>query len=271
MVERASLIRPRREPIDRLAAELVDLAPDHPTAHPPDQVLLPAVLCTPESLCASRPPAPRKPPTAQAFVFADFGGRGLHWPRAHGRFAMIRLLALLLLLPALAAAAPWILDPATSVSAEIDWKDQPIVVRFPGLTGEVDFDAERLEGAHATLTVPAGAATTGNPIVDAMMRSGDFLDAQRHPTITFELDKLAKTSKDTASVTGKVTMRGVTRPVELDARVLAFGPVGGDPKRIKADFAITGTLDRAAFGSTAGGSDVSTMLPLDIRLVMTSR
>ena len=184
---------------------------------------------------------------------------------------MIRLVALLLLLPALASAAPWTLDPATAVSAEIEWKDQPIVVRFPGITGEVDFDAERLEGAHATLAVPAGAATTGNPIVDAMMRSQDYLDAERHPTITFELEELTRTSKQTATVTGKVTLRGVTRPVALDAKVLAFGPVGGDPKRMKADFAITGTLDRAAFGSTAGGADISTKLPLDIRLVITSR
>lgn len=176
---------------------------------------------------------------------------------------------LALALPAFAAAAPWTLDPATSVAARIEWQGKPIAVRFPGLTGEVDFDARRLEGARATLTVPAGAATTGNPVVDAIVRDTDYLDARGHPTITFELDRLTKTSADTADVAGRVTIRGVTRPVALKAKVLAFGPSRTDPGVMTADFAITGEIDRRDFGSTAGAPDLATTLPLDIRLVMT--
>ena len=67
-----------------------------------------------------------------------------------------------------------------------------------------------------------------------------------------------------------MTLRGVTRPVALKARVLAFGPTEADPAVMKADFAITGAIDRRDFGSTAGAPELSTVLPLDIRLVMTS-
>ncbi len=132
------------------------------------------------------------------------------------------------------------------------------------------FDSQKIETARATLTVPAGEATTGNPLVDTMMRSGDYLDAQRHPAITFELDRLTKTSGNTADVTGKVTLRGVTRPVDLKAKVLAFGPATDSPGETRADFAISGQIDRRDFGSTAGAPQISTVLPLSIRLIMTS-
>ena len=173
--------------------------------------------------------------------------------------------------PAAAGAPAWTLDPATSVTASIAWQGRPIPVRFPGLSGLVAFDPRDLSGAKATLSAPAGAATTGNPIVDAMVRSADYLDAAAHPTITFELERLTKTSKDTADVAGRMTLRGVTRPVALQARVLAFGPEKGDPAVMKADFDIEGTIDRRAFGSTAGTPEISAVLPVRIRLVMTTR
>jgi polyisoprenoid-binding protein YceI len=185
---------------------------------------------------------------------------------------MLRVITVALLslaLPALAAAAPWTLDPATTVGAWIEWQGRPIAVRFPGLTGQVEFDARQLERARATLTVPAAAATTGNAVVDAMMRGADYLDARAHPTITFELDRLTKTSADTADVTGRVTLRGVERAVTLKAKVVAFGPTEADPAVMTADFVITGAIDRRDFGSTAGAPELSTTLPLDIRLVMT--
>ena len=144
--------------------------------------------------------------------------------RRTGEIGMLRALGLTLTiltplaLPCPVTAAPWTLDPATSVVASIGWEGKPIAVRFPGLSGEVDFDQAHVETAKATLSVPAGRATTGNPIVDTMMRGGDYLDAGGHPTITFDLDRLTKTSKDTADITGTVTLRGVTRPVHLRPR-----------------------------------------------------
>lgn len=191
--------------------------------------------------------------------------------RPSGGSAMLRLLALLLLLPVAAAASPWRLDDATSVEASIAWQGNPVTVRFPGLSGDVDFDAHRLETARARLTVPTAAATTGNPVVDGLMRSADYLDAARHPTITFELDKLTKTSEHSADVSGRVTLRGVTRPVHLSAQVQAFGPDDTRDGALTADFLITGEIDRSDFGSTAGEPELSAKLPLLIHLVMSAQ
>lgn len=184
---------------------------------------------------------------------------------------MRRLLCLLLmLLPAVAAAAPWRLDPATTVAVDVPWQGQTVTVRFPPPTGSVDFDPERPQTAKASVTVSAKDATTGVGLVDALVRSDGYLDAGRFPDMTFRLDRLTPTSKQTATVAGRMTMRGVTRPVSFDAKVTRYGPAADDPGRFDAGFDLAGSIDRTAFGSTAGLPDVPALLPVRIRLLMRS-
>jgi polyisoprenoid-binding protein YceI len=184
---------------------------------------------------------------------------------------MIRLLTcLFLVLPGLSAAAAWRIDPSTTVEATVAWKGQTVTVHFPDLSGDVDFDAERPEAAKARITAPAGAATTGVAVVDGLLRGRDYLDASGHPEITFELEKLTRTSKSTADVSGRLTLRGVTRPLALKATVFAYGPAKDDPAVREAGFDLSGEVDRTEFGSTGGLPDVSATMPLRIHLLMTS-
>jgi polyisoprenoid-binding protein YceI len=184
--------------------------------------------------------------------------------------AVLLLLLLLALLPLPAAAAPWTLDPATTVAADVAWQGRTVEVRFPTVTGAVDFDADHPERARAAISVAAGDATTGVPVVDALVRSRDYLDAARHPTIAFRLDGLTRTSTSTAEIRGRMTLRGVTRPVAFTARVFAYGPARDDPARFEAGFDLAGAVDRTAFGSTGGLPEVAAVLPVRIRLLMTS-
>jgi polyisoprenoid-binding protein YceI len=186
--------------------------------------------------------------------------------------AMIRLLCLLLLLaPAVASAAPWQLDPETAISADVDWRGKTVVVRFPRLSGEIDFDADHPERARAAITVSSRDATTGVAVVDNLVRGRDYLDADDYPAITFRLDRLTQTSKSTADVEGRITLRGVTRPLSLNAQVIAYGPAKDDPSRFEAGFNLTGQIDRTAFGSTGGLPYVGAVLPIRIRLLLSSR
>jgi polyisoprenoid-binding protein YceI len=184
---------------------------------------------------------------------------------------MLKLLLLLAaLLPLPAAAAAWKLDPATTVTADVGWQGKTVQVRFPTLSGTIDFDQDRPESARANISVAAGDATTGVAVVDALVRSRDYLGADAYPTITFQLDKLTQTSKSTADITGRITLRGVTKPVSFRAKVIAYGPAQDDPSRFEAGFDLTGEIDRTAFGSTGGIPEVSAQLPVQIRLLMTS-
>ncbi len=184
---------------------------------------------------------------------------------------MLRLALLLLLLPALAAASPWRLSPETAVTADVEWHGRTIAVHFPELAGDVDFDQTHPEDARATISAATGAASTGVGVVDTLVRSRDYLDAADYPAITFRLDGLTQTSKSTADVRGRITLRGVTRPIVFKAEVFRFGPAADDPARFEAGFNLTGSIDRTAFGSTGGLPDVAAVLPLRIRLLMTSQ
>ena len=181
------------------------------------------------------------------------------------------LLLVLALLPVPAAAVPWKLDPATTVTADVGWEGKTVKVRFPTLSGDIDFDQDHPERTNASIAVAARDATTGVGVVDSLLRSRDYLGAEQYPTITFQLDKLTQTSKSTAEVAGRMTLRGVTRPVTFHARVFAYGPAKADPGRFEAGFDLSGSVDRTDFGSTGGLPEVAADLPVHIRLLMTSR
>lgn len=182
-----------------------------------------------------------------------------------------RLVLILWLVPALGWAATWRLDPATRVAVDVAWLGTTVEVRFPQLSGTIEFDEKRPETAQARISVATQAVDTGLGVVDALVRSRDYLNAAAYPQIVFELDRLTRTSSRTADIDGRITMRGVTKPVSFTAKVIRYGPKADAPERFEAGFDLEGSIDRSAFGSTGGLPDVAAVLPVRIRLVMTSQ
>jgi polyisoprenoid-binding protein YceI len=185
--------------------------------------------------------------------------------------ARIVLLVLALSLPQPAAAAAWLLSPETRISVDVYWNGVRIELRFPRFAGVIEFDERDPERARADIAVDARAVDTGVGVANSVARSGPFLAAERHPQITFRLDRLVRTSPQTADVFGRITFRGVTRPLAFSARVFRYGPALDDPARFEAGFDLAGEIDRTAFGSTGGLPEVSPVLPIRIHLLMTSR
>ncbi len=182
----------------------------------------------------------------------------------------LRLALALLLVPALAAAATWRLDPQTRVAVDVGWQGATVEVRFTRLSGTIEFDADRPETARARIAVSARDVDTGLGVIDTLVESPGYLDAARYPTIVFELDRLEKTSASTAQIFGRITLREVTRPMVFAARVFRYGPDPANPARFEAGFDLEGEIDRTAFGSTGGLPEVPAALQVRIRLVMTS-
>ncbi len=185
---------------------------------------------------------------------------------------LLRLaLVLIALLPGAAMAASWRLDPDTRVAVEVPWQGRQVEVRFLRLSGSIDFDENHPETAKARVVVAAESASTGASLVDSLVMSRDYLGAEQWPDIVFQLDRLTRTSPETADVAGRLTLRGVTLPVVWKARVVRYGPSAGDPGRFEAAFDISGSVDRTAFGSRGGLPEVGATLGLRIRLAMSSR
>jgi polyisoprenoid-binding protein YceI len=144
---------------------------------------------------------------------------------------LLRLAALLLLLPTLGLAAPWRIDPGTEVEVDVAWRGGTVAVSFPDLSGSIDFDADHPERAQAVIVVATTTATTGLAIVDELVRSDGYLQADRYPQMTFRLDRLVQRSRTSADVEGRITLRGVTLPVTFAANVIRYGPAAADPGR----------------------------------------
>lgn len=187
---------------------------------------------------------------------------------------MRRLMLLLALcFPAFAQAAPWYLDQSqTKISVQVGYLGaKGVTVRFPSFGGKIDFDAKRPQNAKAVIKVRSTDLETGFGLVNNIVRSKDYLNTRAFPEITFQLDKLEQTSKSAAIITGRITLLGVTRPITFDATVTQYGPSKRNADVFVAGFDLSAEIDRRLFGSTAGVPQVAPVLPVRIKLVMTSQ
>ncbi|MBK7212110.1 MAG: YceI family protein [Bacteroidales bacterium] len=111
--------------------------------------------------------------------------------------------------------------------------------------------------AVVEVTVDASSIFTDNDKRDEHLRSGDFFDVQKYPTVTFKSFYFKRTkAANTYYVKGNLTMHGVTKPVGLTA--VAKTGVNPYSKKEIAGFKITGTVKRSDFG--IGGSTPSAVV-----------
>jgi polyisoprenoid-binding protein YceI len=87
---------------------------------------------------------------------------------------------------------------------------------FKDVHGSLEFDPDNPAALAIEATIQADKLWTGEPQRDAHLRSGDFLDAAKYPTITFKSTNSQCVGASDFKVSGALTIRGVSRPVVLD-------------------------------------------------------
>ncbi|AKF08927.1 Hypothetical protein DB32_006076 [Sandaracinus amylolyticus] len=85
---------------------------------------------------------------------------------------------------------------------------------FQKVSGEAVFDPATPEASKVTATIDVASINTREEKRDGHLRSADFFDAEKHPTITFE-SKRVRRAGDGYEVVGDLTIRGTTREVTL--------------------------------------------------------
>ncbi|HEV8420929.1 MAG TPA: YceI family protein [Actinomycetota bacterium] len=106
--------------------------------------------------------------------------------------------------------------------------------------------AEKPEDSSVELSIDASSITTDNDTRDNHLRSGDFLDLENHPTITFRSTKVELIGDDRLRVTGDLMIRGVTKEVVLDGE---YAGVGKDAYgRTRIAFSARTEIERDDFG-----------------------
>ena len=108
--------------------------------------------------------------------------------------------------------------------------------------------ASKEDFTDASLNMQADTKTinTGVEQRDTHLRTADFFDAEKYPTISFKSTQFKKVSEGTYRVTGDLTMHEITKPVTLDATAkIIQHPV---TKKTMAGFRVSGTINRIDFG-----------------------
>jgi polyisoprenoid-binding protein YceI len=130
---------------------------------------------------------------------------------------------------------------------------------FKDVHGTLDFDPASPETSRVQAVIDARGLWTGEAQRDAHLKSADFLDVDRFPEITFRGDKVRLAGPNDAVVSGQITIRGVSRPVELQVHYngqwqTPWWEDGVDKgPKTRAGFVATTRIDRHDFGVSWNG------------------
>ncbi len=156
------------------------------------------------------------------------------------------------LLPALLLAAPAIAADTYKIDAshsEVGFKVRHLVSRTPGrftrFTGAILVDEKDLAKSSVDVSIDVASINTDNASRDGHLKSPDFFDAEKFPTITFKSTAVKEISKGILQVTGDFTMHSVTKP--LTFTMASLGTVVS-PMGTRAGFEGTLKLNRQDYG-----------------------
>lgn len=92
---------------------------------------------------------------------------------------------------------------------------------FDSVTGAVEFDAAKPDAARFDATIDVNSLHTGDAKRDAHLKTPDFFDVEKYPSITFRSKKIVPAGGKNYKATGDLTVRGVTKEVTLDVEGLS--------------------------------------------------
>lgn len=167
----------------------------------------------------------------------------------------------------LAQAEPvtFVLDPAhTQVAFSIDrFGFNRVLGRFDAVAGEVVLDEANPANSSVRAVIQVGSVSTGNDTRNEHLRGERWLNAEAFPTMEFRSTTVRLTGERTAEVAGDLTLMGQTHPVTLNVTLNRTGESPSN-RRASAGFSATGSLSRAAFGSTTAQNLIGDSVSISI-------
>jgi polyisoprenoid-binding protein YceI len=114
-------------------------------------------------------------------------------------------------------AATYMIEPAHS---SVHFKVRHLMIanvrgEFSKVSGTLTADPSNPEAASVTAEIDVNSINTREPDRDKHLKSADFLDAEKYPTIKFQSKKVEADGPEAYNVTGDLTIKGVTREVVL--------------------------------------------------------
>lgn len=197
----------------------------------------------------------------------------------HKTIHMKKLLILMLgFMPmALFAQTQWTVDNAHS---SVKFTVSHLVISeveggFTKFTGTVTSDKPDFEGGSVEFTVDINSINTDNEMRDKHLKSPDFFDAEKYPTMTFKSKSFKKVSGNKYELVGDLTIHGITKPVKFD---VTYGGTGGDGYgHTKAGFKATTVINRFDYdlkwskATETGGMVVGKDVTINVKLELAKK
>ena len=167
----------------------------------------------------------------------------------------------------------WKIDPAHS-SVWFSARHM-MVSKVRGTFGKIEGAVrvgERPEDSSVTVSIDAASINTQMPTRDDHLRSPDFLEVERFPELTFRSTSVERAGDNRLRIEGELTIRDITRPVELDAEYV--GPAPGSDTDPRLAFTARTRINREEFGITwnqaieAGGVVVGPTIDIEIDVAL---
>ncbi len=181
------------------------------------------------------------------------------------------LTTVLVSVSAFAEPSTWTIDPAHS-GVEFSIKHLGVsTVRgsFSGVTGNVVWDDKNVAGSKVEATIDAKTVNTGQAKRDEHLKSPDFFDAEKYPTLTFTSTSVKRNGDGKLQIVGDLKLGGQTKPVTLDVDGPAAPQKGMGGKTVSG-FSATGVLKRSDFnfgqkyGAPMLGDEVKFTIDLEV-------
>ena len=134
---------------------------------------------------------------------------------------------------------------------------------FTDIQGEIIVDDKNPEKSSVNVTIPLNSINTNVKALDEHLLKDDFFAAEKYPSMTFKSTNVKTTDKKNFKITGDLTIKGVTKPVVLDA-VLNKQAEHPMTKVPAIGFNATTSFDRSAFGVGAYVPNVGDKITVNI-------
>jgi polyisoprenoid-binding protein YceI len=183
--------------------------------------------------------------------------------KRNSRFVAILALLAAAALPALGDTETFTFDKAhTLIGFRIRHVLTKVEGRFKSFDGAIWLDRQNPAAARVELTIQAASIDTAVENRDNDLRSANYFDVAKYPTITFKSTKVEPKGNDQYDVTGEFSMHGVTKTIKVPVKHLGFAP----GKTEKAGFEVTLPLNRKDYGITSGGPIVGDEVEINIQV-----
>jgi polyisoprenoid-binding protein YceI len=118
--------------------------------------------------------------------------------------------------------------------------------QFEDVSAVADIDPDNPQAASVEVTIQTVSVKTNNPARDNDLRSGNFLEVEKYPVITFKSTGVQAASDNTFTLTGDLTIKGNTRPISLD--VTKYGEFNDAMMGHRIAYGATTQINRKDYG-----------------------